>query len=88
MSDTLPASSAVAKPPPASASIHNKLLEKAVPPWLTGAAPASLQALKAASTVQPDWHRNATPSETGGLRAIPTNRCFTCCKTASGNWRA
>lgn len=70
MSDTLPASSAVAKPPPASASIHNKLLEKAVPPWLTGAAPASLQALKAASTVQPDWHRNATPAERKALSAV------------------
>lgn len=56
-----------AKSPPASDSIHNALLEKTIPKWLTDATPSSLTALKATPTAMPDWYNNATSAQREAL---------------------
>jgi len=46
---------------PASASIHNPLLEQAIPDWLIQATPQRRQAVKDAPANLPDWYHQASP---------------------------
>ncbi|MGY1953122.1 dermonecrotic toxin domain-containing protein [Pseudomonas pergaminensis] len=46
---------------PASASIHNPLLEQTIPDWLIQATPQRRQAVKDAPANLPDWYHQASP---------------------------